>query len=302
MGEVSRHALFHEACEKCRKQGKPGSGKMSEAFISEGDLAEIVGRSHFHHIVKIESGKEIQSHKGILKMDDLIGLQWGSTVKSHNGNTFFVLQPALNDILKDTPRNTQILYPKDIGFVLLSLGIGPGKTVVEAGTGSGALTTAFAYTVGNEGHVFTYEARKEMQDVAVKNLKKNFLDDRVTFKLRNIEDGFDEKNADALFLDVPNSYDYIPQAKEALKPGGFFGSILPTANQVEKLLRALRDNGFSFTEVCEIFIRYYRTDPDRFRPVDRMVGHTGFLIFSRSLNYSGGDVEADRIAKDQTEN
>ncbi len=274
---------------------------MGEEFISEGDLAEIVGRSHYHHIVKIEAGKEIQSHKGVLKMDDLIGLRWGSTVKSHNGNTFFVLQPALNDILKDTPRNTQILYPKDIGFVLLSLAVGPGKTVVEAGTGSGALTTAFAHAVGPDGHVFTYEARKQMQDVAVKNLRKNYLDDRVTFRLRNIEEGFDEKNADCLFLDVPNSYDYIPQVKAALKPGGFFGGILPTANQVEKLLRALRENGFSFTEVCEILIRYYRTDPDRFRPADRMVGHTGFLIFSRSLNYTGGDDELDKIAKEQIE-
>ena len=274
---------------------------MGEEYISEGDLAEIVGRSHYHHIVKIESGKEIQSHKGILKMDDLIGLRWGSTVKSHNGNTFFILQPALNDILKDTPRNTQILYPKDIGFVLLSLGAGPGKTVVEAGTGSGALTTAFAYMVGTEGHVFTYEARKEMQDVAIKNLRKNYLDDRVTFKLRNIEEKKKKKNADCLFLDVPNSYDYIAQAKAALKPGGFFGSILPTVNQVEKLLRALKENGFSFTEVCEIFIRYYRTDPDRFRPADRMVGHTGYLIFSRSLDYSGGDDELDKIAKDQIE-
>ncbi len=235
-------------------------------------------------------------------MSDLIGLRWGSVVKSHNGNTFFVLQPALNDILKDTPRNTQILYPKDIGFVLLSLNVGPGKTVLEAGTGSGALTTAFAHTVGPTGHVYTYEARKEMQDVAIKNLKKNYLDDRVTFKLRNIEEGFDEKNADCLFLDVPNSYDYIPQVKNALKPGGFFGGILPTTNQVEKLLKALKENGFAFTEVCEILIRYWRTDPERFRPVDRMVGHTGFLIFSRSLDYNGGSEELDKINKDQIEN
>ncbi len=275
---------------------------MGNEYIEEGDLAEIVGRSHFHHIVKIESGKEIQSHKGIIKMSDLIGLSWGSVVKSHNGNTFFVLQPALNDILKDTPRNTQILYPKDIGFVLLSLNVGPGKTVLEAGTGSGALTTAFAHTVGSTGHVYTYEARKEMQDVAIKNLKKNYLDDRVTFKLRNIEEGFDEKNADCLFLDVPNSYDYIPQVKNALKPGGFFGGILPTTNQVEKLLKALKENGFAFTEVCEILIRYWRTDPERFRPVDRMVGHTGFLIFSRSLDYNGGSEELDKINKDQIEN
>ena len=267
---------------------------MGNEYIEAGDLAEIVGRSHFHHIVKIEEGKEIQSHKGILKMDNLIGLRWGSIVKSHNGNTFFVLQPALNDILKDTPRNTQILYPKDIGFVLLSLSIGPGKTIVEAGTGSGALTTAFAYSVGATGHVYTYEAREEMQNIAIKNLKMNLLDDRVTFKLRNVEDGFDEKNVDAVFLDLPNSYDYIRQVKTALKPGGFFGSILPTTGQVEKLLRALIENGFSFTEVCEILIRYYRTDPDRFRPVDRMVGHTGYLIFSRSIDYYG---ENDDIGK-----
>ena len=270
---------------------------MGQEFIESGDLAEIVGRSHFHHIVKIEEGKEIQSHKGILKMGDLIGLRWGSVVKSHNGNTFFVLQPALNDIIKDTPRNTQILYPKDIGFLLLSLAVGPGKIVVEAGTGSGALTTAFAYSVGPTGHVYTYEARKEMQDVAIKNLKKNYLDDRVTFTLRNVEEGFNEVNADSLFLDLPNSYDYIPQAKAALKPGGFFGSILPTTGQVEKLLRALKEHGFAFTEVCEIFIRYYRTDPDRFRPVDRMVGHTGYLIFSRSLNYYDEDNETKDILK-----
>lgn len=258
---------------------------MSEAVISEGDLVEVVGRSHFHHIVRMEAGKEIQSHKGVLKMDDIIGKIWGSTVKSHNGNTFFVLQPALTDLVKNIPRNTQILYPKDIGFVLLNLAVGPGKKIVEAGTGSGALTTAFAYAVGEEGHVYSYEAREEMQRVAIKNLERVALESRVDFKLRNIEEGFEESNADALFLDVPNAYDYLAQAKRALKPGGFFGSILPTTNQVTKLLEALKENAFSFTEVCEILIRYYRTDPEKFRPADRMVAHTGFLIFARSLAY-----------------
>ena len=114
-----------------------------------------------------------------------------------------------------------------------------------------------------------------------------------------MEEGFNETNADALFLDLPNSYDYISQAKAALKPGGFFGSILPTTGQVEKLLRALKEHGFAFTEVCEIFIRYYRTDPDRFRPVDRMVGHTGYLIFSRSLNYFEENNDTNDIIKSE---
>ena len=271
---------------------------MSAEFISEGDLAEIVGRSHFHHIVRIESGKEIQSHKGILKMDDLIGLPWGSTVKSHNGNTFFVLQPALNDMVKDIPRNTQILYPKDIGFVLMSLSIAPGKRVIEAGTGSGALTTAFANALGDEGKLYSYECRPEIQQVAMKNLSRVGLAHRVDFKLRNIEEGFDETNADALFLDVPNSYDYMPQVKKALKPGGFFGGILPTTNQVTKLLYALRTNGFAFTEVCEILIRYWRADSEKFRPADRMVAHTGFLIFSRNLAYNADMDTADELSKD----
>jgi tRNA (adenine57-N1/adenine58-N1)-methyltransferase len=256
---------------------------MTHDKIQAGDLAEIIGQKHFHHIVTIKSGEEIQSHKGIIQMDDLIGKTWGSVVKSHNGNTFYVLQPALTDLVKNIPRNTQILYPKDIGFVLLSLAIGPGKRVIEAGTGSGALTTAFAYSVGDDGKVFSYEMRPEMQKIAVENLKRVELDSRVDFKIRNIAEGFDEKDADALFLDVPNSYDYLPQVRAALKPGGFFGSILPTMNQVTKLLDALKSDLFAFTEVCEILIRYYRPDAEKFRPVDRMVAHTGFLIFARPL-------------------
>lgn len=256
---------------------------MTNDKVQEGDLAEIIGQKHFHHIVKIKPGEEIQSHKGIIQMDDLIGKPWGSVVKSHNGSTFYVLQPALTDLVKNIPRNTQILYPKDIGFVLLSLAIGPGKRVIEAGTGSGALTIAFAYSIGDAGRVYSYEMRPEMQRIAIENLKRTELDSRVDFKIRNIADGFDEKDVDAIFLDVPNSYDYLPQVRAALKPGGFFGSILPTMNQVTKLLGALKSDWFAFTEVCEILIRYYRPDAEKFRPVDRMVAHTGFLIFARPL-------------------
>jgi len=185
--------------------------------------------------------------------------------------------------LRETRRNTQILYPKEIGFILVTMGIGPGQHVLEAGTGSGALTTAFAYAVGDEGHVTTYEARPEMQEVAISNLERLELSDRVTFKLRNIEEGFDETGADALFLDVPNPYDYMQQVRKALKAGGFFGSILPTTNQVSRLLNELRRNNFAFIEVLEIMLRYYKAEPERLRPTDRMVAHTGYLIFARPL-------------------
>jgi tRNA (adenine57-N1/adenine58-N1)-methyltransferase len=134
--------------------------------------------------------------------DDLIGKPWGSQVSSHQAARFSA-QPSLADLLRDTPRNTQILYPKEIGYALLRLGIGPGVHVLEAGTGSGALTTALAFSVGKEGRVTSYEARPEMQCWQSKPDPPGLVD-RVNFKLRNIEEGFDETGVDALFLDVPN--------------------------------------------------------------------------------------------------
>jgi tRNA (adenine57-N1/adenine58-N1)-methyltransferase len=175
------------------------------------------------------------------------------------------------------------LYPKDIGYILVTMGIGPGQHVIEAGTGSGALTTAFAYSVGSEGKVTTYEARPEMHDLARKNLDLFGLSERVDFKLRNIEDGFDETGADALFLDLANPYDFIPQVKRALKPGGFFGTILPTVNQVVRVLTELKAEKFAFIDTCEVLLRFYKSEPARFRPTDRMVAHTGFLVFARPV-------------------
>jgi tRNA (adenine57-N1/adenine58-N1)-methyltransferase catalytic subunit len=249
----------------------------------ENDLAQLVGLKHKHFIITLRAGSELHTHRGVLKHDDLIGRPWGSQVYSHLGSPFFLFQPALGDLLRSLPRNTQILYPKDIGFILVNMGIGPGTHVLEAGTGSGSLTSAFSYSVGSTGHVTTYEARPEMQAMAMKNLERLGLSERVTFKLGNIENGFEETGVDALFLDVPNPFDYIGQVRAALKMGGFFGSILPTVNQVIMLIRELRRNTFAFIEVLEIIMRYYKPEPDRLRPTDRMIAHTGFLIFARPV-------------------
>ncbi len=249
----------------------------------DGDLVQLVGLRHKSFIIRLKQGAVFQTHRGVLNHDDIIGKPWGTQLFSHLGNPFFMLQPALGDLLRELPRNTQILYPKDIGYILVYMGIGAGQHILEAGTGSGALTSAFAFSVGKEGKVTSYDVRPEMQQMARKNLTRLELEERVTFKLRDIGEGFDETGVDALFLDVPNPYDYIGQVRNALKLGGFFGSILPTANQVSKLLIALRQHNFAFIEVCEIFLRYYKPEPERFRPVDRMVAHTGFLIFARPV-------------------
>jgi tRNA (adenine57-N1/adenine58-N1)-methyltransferase len=253
------------------------------ATAQPGDLAQLVSPTNKVFIVRLAPGEEFHTHRGILNFDDLIGKPWGSEVFTHAGKSYTLLQPALSDILQELRRNTQIMYPKDIGYVLMRMGIGPGTTVLEAGTGSGALTIALAWSVGPQGRVISYEVRPEMQNLARKNLDRLGMLDRVTLKLGNVEDGFDETNVDALFLDVPNPYEYLPQVRAALKPGGFFGTILPTTNQVIRLLDEFYPQNFAFVDVAEIILRHYKPVADRFRPVDRMVAHTGFLIFARPM-------------------
>jgi len=251
-----------------------------------GDLAQLVGLTHKHFIFILQSGGEFQSHRGVIKHDELIGKPWGSQIYSHTGAPFFMLQPSMSDVLNELPRNTQILYPKDIGYILIQMGISEGQKILEAGTGSGAMTIAMATLVGEQGQIVSYEKTPDTQNLARKNLERAGLASRVTFKLRDIQEGFDETDADAFFLDVQNPYDYIEQVRATLKPGGFFGSLMPTYNQVEKVLYALKKNNFAFVEVCELLLRYYKTNPARLRPTDRMVAHTGFLVFGRKIEPS----------------
>ncbi len=256
---------------------------LSSTHAQPGDLALLVGLRHKYYIFPLVPGGVMHTHRGMLNHDDLIGKPWGSQVFSHQGSPFFLLQPSLADILTDLKRSTQIMYPKDIGYILTRLSVGPGQTVLEAGTGSGSMTVALAFAVGPGGRVVSYEKRPEFQNLARKNLERLGLDSRVEFKLRDIAAGFDESDADAFFLDVPNPWDYVAHVRAALKPGGFFAGLLPTFNQVETLLHALRRENFAFIEVCEILLRFYKPEPTRLRPTDRMVAHTGFLIFARRV-------------------
>jgi tRNA (adenine57-N1/adenine58-N1)-methyltransferase len=193
------------------------------------------------------------------------------------------LTPSWDDLLRSIRRSSQIVYPKDIGYILMKMSIRPGSVVIDAGTGSGALAAAFASSVMPTGRVISYEVREDMRNLARRNLIHLGVDAYATVKLRDIAEGFDETEVDALFLDVPAPWHYLEQAHAALRGGGFFGAILPTANQVVAMLHGLERSPFAFVEVEEIMLRGYKTVPARFRPEDRMVAHTGFLIFARAL-------------------
>lgn len=267
----------------------------SKSIAHEGDIALLVSAQRKRHIVRLQTGASLQTHRGILPHENLIGKAYGTRVYSHLGSPYLLLQPSLADIMMEIKRNTQIMYPKDVGYLLLLLDVGPGKRIVEAGGGSGSLTTALAFLVGETGHVYSYDYRVQMQNLAAKNLEMVGLRDRVTFKERDISEGFDETDIDAVFLDVPNPYDYLDQVRKTLKSGGFFGSIQPTTNQVSRLIVALRKANFGFTDVCEIMLRFYKVAADRLRPTDRMVAHTGYLIFARSII----DAEDDSVVPDE---
>lgn len=269
----------------------------SASLANCGDLVQLVGLRHKSFIFTLEAGKEQHTHRGMLRHDDLIGKPWGSQVFSHNGSPFFLLQPSLPDVLKNTKRATQIMYPKEIGFILVQMGLTPGKRVIEAGTGSGSFTTALAYFLGNTGQIYSYEVKAETQEVAKKSIARLGLSERVKFKVKDISLGFDETDVDAVFLDVANAYDYLHIVKGALKAGGYFGCILPTSNQVIKLLTALRRNDFAFIDVCDISLKYYKAEPLRFRPTDRMIAHTGYLIFARSVSIDRSAVDEGLLSE-----
>lgn len=279
----------------------------NRTIASLDDLVQVVSSTKKSYLFRLKQGQQLQTHRGVIRHDDLIGLHWGSQVYSHIGSPHYLLQPSLADILREIKRNTQIIYPKDMGFILVTMNIGPGTKVIEAGSGSGSLTTALAWAVGQHGSVISYELRPEMQNLAKKNLSRVNLEQRVTFKLQDIADGFDERDVDALFLDVPYPQDYMAQVRKSLKAGGHFGSILPTTNQVADLLTAMHRHDFAFVDVCEIILRYYKPVPARLRPTDRMVAHTGFLVFGRPVipdkshtnEEAGGDLDDDRSKPDQ---
>jgi tRNA (adenine57-N1/adenine58-N1)-methyltransferase len=243
--------------------------------------------------VRLKAGSLQHTHKGLIRHDELIGSQPGCKATTHLGFGFSALKPSLYDMIMSIHRVSQIVYPKDLGYMLLKLSVGTGSRVIEAGTGSGALTIALAHAVQPTGRVYSYEVRDDMRQVAEKNLFNVGLLEYVDLKQRDIAEGFDERDVDALFLDVREPWLYLEQSWAALSNGGFFGSLVPTANQVSALLEGLERVPSDDIEVCEIILRPYKTIAARLRPVDHMIGHTGYLIFARRVTEAPAPIAVD---------
>jgi len=254
---------------------------LAQLVINEGEDVLIYLNRNRTYLVKVEKGKSFHTHKGYLQLDQLIGKPYGTCVLSNTGTEFVVLKPQLSDFMFKSQRKTQITYPKDVALIVMFSGIGPGSRVVEAGTGTGALTTALAHYVKPDGRVYSYEIRPEFTQTAMKNLKRANLLDYVELKNKDVTLGIDETDVDAVVLDLATPWLVIPHAYSALLGSGTLVSFSPTIDQVVKTVEALQQAGFRGIETVECIMRRMQTERGKTRPETLMTGHTGYITSAR---------------------
>ncbi|MCK5628826.1 tRNA (adenine-N1)-methyltransferase [Candidatus Bathyarchaeota archaeon] len=259
---------------------------MTNQKISNGDYVLLSLDAHKTYLVKMETGKEFHTHKGLIKLDDLIGKEFGSTIRSNLDTMFTALEPLLSDYMMKSSRRTQITYPKDVSLIIMFSGIGEGSQVVEAGTGTGALTTAIAHYVKPGGRVYSYDVREEFQKTAEKNLIRANLKGFVELKTKDITTGIDEQNLDGIILDLATPWLVVPHAYDSLKPSKTIVSFSPTIDQVVKTTEALTEIGFVSIETVECLMRRMQIKPGRNRPQTLMTGHTGYITHARKAIFT----------------
>ena len=256
---------------------------MANEKICDGDNVLIYLDARRTYMIKMQAGQTFHTHKGYIKLDEVIGKDYGEPIKSSLGIYFTTLKPALTDYIMKSSRNTQIIYPKDAALIVMFSGIGPGSRVVESGTGTGSLTTALAHYVGPTGKVYTYELRSEFQKNAAKNLQRSKLIEHVELKSGDITLGIDEKDLDAVILDLAVPWLVVQHAYTALKPSGILVSFSPTIDQVVRTTEALRENNFVFIETVECLMRSMQVERGKTRPQTLMTGHTGYITHARKI-------------------
>ncbi len=261
---------------------------MTEEIIKKNDLIYLILDNRRKWLVKVEEGGEFQTHKGIIKFDEIIGKPFGSVVFSQpyetQGYKFYVLKPLPSDYVIYMSRKTQIIYPEDAGLILIYSGIGPGSKVIEAGCGSGALTCILGNYVRPDGYIFSYDIRKKSLKRALSNVLKANLQDFVSIQYGDILiDDLGHTNVDSVVLDMPQPWKAIERIKLYLKLSGTLVSFSPTIEQVKKTTFALQENGFYEINTYELIKRKFQVKKNATHPEVRMIGHSGYLTFGRKI-------------------
>jgi len=232
----------------------------------------------------VDTSGKTDKIKGIGVFDPklLVGVDYGKQIEIGSKN-FWVFQPSLQDKLLGLKRKAQIILPRDSAHIIMNCSVEPGQTILEAGIGSGSLTIALANAVSPDGKIISYDNREDFIKHALKNLRRAGFDKIVQTKNKDVTKKIDEKNLDAIILDIPNPWDAIGQAHNALKTGGYLCCYSPLISQVEKTVKEIKKHGFIEIKTYENIQREMIVSERGTRPSFNMLGHTGYLTFARKV-------------------
>ena len=253
---------------------------MSRPFVP-GERVLLVDSNDRRYLVTLREGGDFHRHAGVTPHADILGREEGITVRSGTGARYLVVRPTLSDFVLSMPRGAQVIYPKDLGPLLLLVDVFPGARVLEAGVGSGALSMAL---VRAGASVVGYEIREDFAAKARTNVE-SFLGpgSEYTVVARDVYEGIEDTGLDRIVLDLPEPWRVVPHAREALRPGGILVSYLPSIVQVTQLRDTLAASPFGLARTIEVLERSWHVQGQAVRPDHRMVAHTGFLTSARLL-------------------
>ena len=252
--------------------------------VEDGEAVLLIDGKGRHFLVKLQKGQQFQYHLGGMPHEEIIGCDDGSTITTNTGSTLKLIRPRLADYILKMPRGAQVVYPKDIGPILVWADIAAGMTVLEAGTGSGALTTALLRTVGPDGRVISVERREDHQKTARKTINRWFgeIPDNLDMRIGDVEESIAELRPERIVLDLPEPWHAAAIAAEHQPGGAVFCAYIPTVPQVQQLVEVLEESGkFIEIDVFETLHRTWNISGRSVRPDHRMVGHTGFIVTTR---------------------
>jgi tRNA (adenine57-N1/adenine58-N1)-methyltransferase len=255
-----------------------------EAPFEPGERVLLLDARGRRYLVRLQEGGTFHFHGGAVRHGDLLGKQEGVLVTSGTGASLAAYRPRLADFILKMPRRAQVVYPKDVGAILVFADVFPGARVLEAGTGSGSLTISLARAVGDSGRVVSYELRPDHHEQAVANVETYFgtIPAQVDLREGDVLDAAREPDRYShLILDLPQPWDCIELACRILEPGGVFCAYLPTTVQLQQLGLALEEAGFRDLETFETLMRTWHVAERSVRPDHRMVAHTGFVTIGR---------------------
>ena len=253
-------------------------------LIKEKDLVMLYLDERRQFLVQAVSGLRVSTDHGDLNLSQIIGQPFGFIGKTHLGRDFFCLKPSTADLMMKVKRTTTIVYPKDLGYLLLETSVGPGSRVIELGTGSGALTMVLAKLVSPTGTVYSYDRRDDFIENAKRNLTHVGYASNVEFTCADVaREGFSQTGVDAVFIDVPEPWDIVPKAYEALKGGHHLVSWSPNVEQVKRTIDALEAHNFKCIRTKEIIEREILVRLQGVRPRERGITHTAYLTRAQKI-------------------